>query len=105
AAGVLGKSGGGRGTVNLDQTPAVVSITSPADGTISSSANVSVQGLTSDGLSGIASVSCNGTAATVSGGSFSCTVQITQGALSVSVQATDVAGNTATATIGVSLQG
>lgn len=101
----LGNSATTSVTINLDQTPPLVSITSPADGGISQSATVPVSGLTSDGLSGVASVSCNGTAATISNGSFSCSAQITQGSLAINVQATDVAGNTASASVTTNLQG
>ena len=92
-------------TINLDQTPPLVSITSPTNGSITPSASVPVTGLTSDGLSGLASVSCNGTPATLSGGSFNCTLQITQGSLVINVQATDVAGNNATSSVTANLQG
>jgi len=92
-------------TVNLDQTAPLVSITSPPNGSVTPSASLVVSGLVSDGLSGIDTVSCNGTPATVSSGSFSCTLQITQGSLAVSVTATDVAGNTASTSITTNLQG
>lgn len=85
-------------TVNLDQTPPSVSITSPADGTVFTSASVPVSGSVGDALSGIAAVSCNGTPAVVSLGTFNCTVQITQGSLGILVKATDAAGNSTTAT-------
>jgi len=91
--------------VSLDQTPPLVSITSPADGSISPSASIGVSGLASDGLSGLSSVLCNGVTATVSGASFTCALLITQGSLGVSVTATDVAGNTASASITANLQG
>lgn len=93
-------------TINLDQTAPLVSITSPADGSTTASTTVPVSGLTSDALSGLASITCNSVPATITGGSFNCTVQITQnGAVSVTVQATDVAGNTASANFAVNLQG
>jgi hypothetical protein len=101
----IGTSVNASATVNLDQAPPLVSITSPIDGTVTTSTNVSVTGSTSDALSGLASVTCNGTSATVSAGTFSCAFQITQGSISVSVVATDIAGNTATSSVGVSLQG
>jgi hypothetical protein len=105
ATDAIGDSATATATVNLDQTPPLISITSPADGSISPSASVAINGLASDGLSGVAAVSCNGTPATFSSGSFNCTLQITKGSLSVSVQATDVAGNTASASLSVNLQG
>lgn len=92
-------------TINLDQSPPVVAITSPADQSVTPSANVAVSGTVSDALSGVAAVSCNGTAATVSGANFSCSLQITQGSLGVSVTATDVAGNTSSVGLTTTLQG
>ncbi len=105
ATDALGTSVSASATVNLDQTAPLVTITAPADGSISPSANVSVAGLTSDGLSGLATVTCNDTPATITGGSFTCSLQITQGSLAISVQATDVAGNSATASLNTNLQG
>jgi hypothetical protein len=91
--------------INLDQTAPLVTITAPGDGTTTSSANVSITGLASDGLSGLATVSCNNTPATISGSGFTCSLQITQGSLVISVQATDAAGNTASASSTTNLQG
>jgi hypothetical protein len=101
----LGNAASASATVSLDQAPPLVSITSPTDGTVTTNTTVLVSGSSSDALSGLASVACNGVAATASGGNFNCTLQITQGSLSISVVATDVAGNTATSSLGVSLQG
>ena len=91
--------------INLDRAPPLVSITSPADGLVSTSASVNVTGLVSDGLSGLASVSCNGSAGTISGGNFNCSLQITQGALVILVTATDLAGNSASTSLTTSVQG
>ncbi|HXA83688.1 MAG TPA: carboxypeptidase regulatory-like domain-containing protein [Candidatus Dormibacteraeota bacterium] len=105
ATDAVGSSVSASATINLDQAPPLVSITSPADSSVTASANVPVAGSSSDALSGLASVTCNGTPATISGGTFTCSLQITQGSLSVSVQATDVAGNSTTSAVTVSLQG
>jgi IPT/TIG domain/Glucodextranase, domain B len=105
ATDAAGNSASASATVSLDQAPPLVSITSPADATVTTSTNVSVTGSTSDALSGLASVTCNGNPATISGGTFNCSFQITQGSLSISVVATDAAGNSATSSVGVSLQG
>lgn len=101
----LGNSASTSVTVNLDQSPPLVSVTSLADGSVVPSATVAISGLVSDLLSGVAAVSCNGSPAALSSGTFNCTVQITQGSLSLSVQATDVAGNTASTSLGITLQG
>ena len=105
ATDAVGQTATASATINLDQTPPLVSITAPADGSISASANIAVSGLASDGLSGLATITCNSTPATISSGTFSCSLQITQGSLAISVQATDVAGNSASASITANLQG
>jgi hypothetical protein len=104
ATDALGNSAHASVAINLDQTPPSVSITSPADGSVSPSASISVSGLAGDATSGVATVSCNGTAATLSAGSFSCALQITQGSLGISVTATDTAGNTVSTGITANLQ-
>lgn len=92
-------------TVNLDQTPPLVSITAPPDGSINPSTSLNVTGLESDGLSGVASVTCNGFPAGVVGGNFTCSLVMTQSPTTVTVVVTDVAGNSVTTSIKVTLQG
>ena len=84
-------------TINLDQTAPALTIASPANGsTINlSTSTISVTGSSSDLLSGLASVTCNGTAGSISGHGFVCSLSLVQGANSIPVRATDVAGNTA----------
>lgn len=105
ATDAIGQTASATATINLDQTAPLVSITAPADGSISPTANIAVSGLVNDALSGLARVTCNTTPATLSSGVFSCSLQITQGSLAISVQATDVAGNNASANITANLQG
>jgi hypothetical protein len=83
-------------TIKLDKTPPSVTIASPPNGSSISLSTVSIglNGSESDNLSGVSQVTCNGSPAAVSGSSFTCTVLLTQGPNSISVQATDVAGNT-----------
>jgi Glucodextranase, domain B/Carboxypeptidase regulatory-like domain len=83
-------------TVNLDKTPPKVNIASPSNGSTISLSTVSIglSGNQSDDLSGVAAVTCNGSPAAIVGSNFTCTVLLTQGPNSISVQATDVAGNT-----------
>lgn len=80
-------------TLNIDKTPPVISITSPANGATVSSSSISVSGVVSDGLSGIAAVTCDGILAPVQNGSFSCSVTLTSGANTITTQAIDIAGN------------
>jgi len=105
ATDAVGSSVSASATINLDQAPPLVSIASPTDATVTQSVNVPVTGSSSDALSGLASVTCNNTPASISGSTFSCSVQITQGSIAIAVQATDVAGNSSTSTVNVILQG
>jgi hypothetical protein len=105
ATDAVGSSVSASATVNLDQTPPLVSITSPIDRGVIPTTNVAVSGLANDALSGIASVSCNGTPASLASGSFSCSLVIVQGVLSINVSATDNAGNTSSSAVTVNLQG
>jgi hypothetical protein len=101
-----GSSVSASATINLDQTPPVVSITSPADGSTTISATVAVQGTATDATSGVASAFCNGSPASVAGGSFTCTISgIVQGSFPVTVQVLDAAGNTGSAKVTVTLVG
>jgi RHS repeat-associated protein len=89
--------------VSIDLTPPTITITSPANGATLTTSPVSVSGNVSAALAGIASVSCNGVAATVQSGSYSCSVPLSAGTDTISVLATDMAGNTATQSINTTL--
>jgi RHS repeat-associated protein len=88
-------------TLNIDLTPPVLSIASPANGDTLTSLTATVSGSVSDTLSGVASVTCNGAAATVQTGSYSCVVALALGADTISVQATDVAGTTTSQSLNI----
>ncbi len=81
-------------TVNLDQTPPALSVTSPIGNNVTT-AQTSLQGLVSDALSGTKTVTCNGIAATVSVGAFSCNLTLAPGTNAITIAAADIAGNTA----------
>ena len=82
-------------TIKLDKTPPAVTIASPPNGSTISLSTISIglSGSESDNLSGISTVTCNGAPAAILGSNFTCNVLLTQGRNSISVQATDVAGN------------
>src|SRR5260370_11722841 len=86
-------------TIKLNKTPPTLTIQSPPNGqTISlSTPSITVSGTVSDALSGVASASCNNAPASVSGSTFACTIVLGQGSNSISVLATDLAGNTSNA--------
>jgi len=88
-------------TVNLDKTPPSLAITSPVSGsTVSSSTGtIRVNGSEGDALSGVASVKCNGAMADISGANFACTLSLSEGFNSIPIEATDIAGNTTTITL------
>ncbi len=78
----------------IDETPPVVSITSPTNNANTSAPAISVTGIVSDGNeSGVASVKVNGVNATISGSGFSATVPLTTGLNTVTVLASDKAGH------------
>ena len=83
--------------VNLDKTPPVITISSPAPGSVVSTSTITVSGNASDLLSGVASVNCNGVAAALTGGSFSCSQTLVAGTNKIQVQAIDAAGNSSSA--------
>lgn len=85
-------------TVTLDDTPPDISVTSPADGSVVSSAAVSVRGQTQPGSLVVVrnettGVNANGAAAA---GAFNVPLPIVDGTNSILVTATDRAGNQAT---------
>jgi RHS repeat-associated protein len=81
--------------MNIDETAPTLTVSSPANGATFTTASISVTGTVSDALSGVSTVTCNGVAATVQGSSFSCSITLAQGTNTITEQATDVAGNTA----------
>ena len=90
-------------TLNIDKTPPIVSVTSPANNATVASASLQLAGSVTDALSGVATVSCNGIAAVVQGGALTCSVTLVTGPNSLTVTATDVAGNTSTQSLSVTL--
>lgn len=90
-------------TLSIDKTPPTLSILSPTNGSTVSTSSLAITGNVSDALSGVASVSCNGNAATISAGSFSCSLTLAAGANQVMVLAADVAGNQASTTLSITL--
>jgi serine protease len=79
--------------LNIDKTAPAIQITSPADGTTTSTETVTIAGSVNDPLSGLASVTCNSGLASVFGSEFSCSVPLDEGANQIAVDARDIAGN------------
>ena len=87
-----------------DNVPPVLSITNPASGnpsapTIATAGTYTVKGTCTDSYSGVKSVTVNGTPATINGSNWTCNITIyTANTTTVTVVATDYAGNTSTVT-------
>jgi len=92
-------------TVKLDKTAPSLAITAPATNTTVTATGLAISGTVSDALSGIASVTCNSTVAAVTNDAFTCTVTLIEGSNTITVTATDVAGNPTTAAILVTYNG
>jgi len=85
-----------------DTVPPQVSIASPSDGQILDSTSVVVSGTaTDDGQ--LNSVTVNGVAAAITGDSYTATIALSEGGNTITVTATDAAGNTASASIAVTV--
>jgi Glucodextranase, domain B/3D domain len=80
-------------TVKLDKTAPSLNITSLTNGAKVFTTPLVIAGTVIEALSGIASFTCNGAPATVNGDNFTCNVSLTPGSNSITLQATDVAGN------------
>src|SRR5205814_7950640 len=98
-----GNSASASVTLRIDKTPPLINITSPANNSVSSASTLAVSGNASDALSGVASAFCNGTAALLQSGAFSCSVSLGPGLNAITVVATDIAGNSSSQSITVSL--
>jgi hypothetical protein len=85
-------------SIKLDQTAPTVSVSSPQAGALLRTAGTLIKGTLSDALSGPAAINCNGTPGTLIGTSFTCSLTLAPGANSISIQATDIAGNATSAT-------
>jgi hypothetical protein len=80
--------------IDIDKTKPSIAISSPATGTTTFLASVTVQGTASDALSGLASTTVNGSAVAVMSGAFSDSVSLACGANTITAAAVDNAGNT-----------
>jgi RHS repeat-associated protein len=89
--------------LKIDKTPPVISITSPANDSSVASSALQVSGTVSDALSGVSVVTCNNAAATVSAGTYNCSVTLAPGRNTINVVATDVALNITTQSVTVTL--
>lgn len=82
-------------TLNVEKTPPIIAIGSPAEQSVLTSSSATVTGTVTNSLTSASGVTCNGVAASLSGGAFSCNISLVPGVNLVMVNATDVAGNMA----------
>lgn len=87
----------------VDTVPPTLNITSPADGFITNDDECVVAGSTNDTTSGSVVVTVNGSPVTVENGEFSTTIRLAEGANTITVIATDAAGQTTTIVRSVTL--
>ena len=92
-------------TLNLDLTPPAVTLTSPINGSVTTSSTLEVTGQAADSLSGLAAVKCNDVDATVVDGALACSVPLRAGRNVVVISARDVAGNNVSEGVTVNLVG
>ena len=88
----------------VDTVPPVLNVTHPADGFITNTASIVVQGTTNDATSSPVTVTIklNGTdqgAVTITDGNFSKTITLAEGSNTIVVTSTDAAGRTTTVTV------
>lgn len=89
-------------SVVFDTIAPVIAITSPQNGSVSTTQPITVSGTIDDNQ---AAVTVNGSPASVSSGTFSCSgITLTQGQNTIVVTATDPVGNTSSASITVTYQ-
>lgn len=86
-------------TFTIDRTPPVLSVASPRDGALIAGSSVTLFGDVSDASPVVVTV--NGVAARAGGGTFSAIVSLVDGENTITVVATDAAGNSSTVTLTV----
>lgn len=88
-------------TVKRATSGPTLNITAPAAGAVIKASSVTVTGTVSDPVSTVSSVTVNGTAVTVSNGSFSKSVNLSEGSNTITVVATNAVGLSTTKTVSV----
>lgn len=83
-------------TVIKDSTPPTLAVTQPTSGLITNNSTLTVSGTVADSTS--VTLTVNGNAVSLTNGSFSTTINLSEGLNTVTVVATDAAGNTTTMT-------
>lgn len=90
-------------TVTRATSGPTLTITSPTSGIYTNNSSITVSGSVSDSVSPVKSVTVNGTAATVSNGSYSEKITLSEGSNTITVKAENQVGLTTTKTVTVYL--
>ncbi len=87
-----------------DMTPPTITVIAPADGALVNTPSLQIRGTIVDSGSGVASARLNGQALTLgAGGAFQQSMMLQEGRNTLTVSATDTAGNTGTVSVEVTL--
>ncbi|MGH2360780.1 MAG: hypothetical protein ACRDGM_09615, partial [bacterium] len=90
-------------TVRLDRIPPAITINAPANAAVLPSPDVVLSGTVTDNLSGVVELKCNGGQVSFSGSTFSCPLTLVPGPNTLTVEATDAAGNSSLAGVNVTV--
>lgn len=90
-------------TVKIDTVPPALTVTTPAEGTVTNQTSITVSGTASDVTSSPVTVKVNNTPVSVEDGAWSTEVALTEGENTITVVAEDSAGKTTTVTRHVTL--
>lgn len=90
-------------TVKIDTVPPALTVTTPAEGTVTNQPSITVSGTASDVTSSPVAVKVNNTPVSVEDGAWSTEVALTEGENTITVVAEDSAGKTTTVTRHVTL--
>lgn len=89
------------GIVSVDETAPVVTVISHSDGDTVAAADVTLEGTVDD--LGVESIDINGTTVTVTDGSFTHSITLSEGLNAISITAEDALGNSAVTTLNITL--
>ncbi|GBC74831.1 Bacillopeptidase F [archaeon HR06] len=91
-------------TVNVDNTPPIITITSPTDGKTFYVSSITVEGSVTDNSPTVKSVTIDGKSVDLVAGGFRSSIILSEGRNTITVTATDEAGNTAKKSVSVELK-
>lgn len=90
-------------TIKIDTVPPALTVTTPAEGTVTNQSSITVSGTASDVTSSPVTVKVNNTPVSVEDGAWSTEVTLSEGQNTITVVAEDSAGKTTTVTRHVTL--